>query len=291
MYAELFAILSPLFVCAGLGFGWAKSGRDYDVGLVTALVFYLGTPCLIFSTLVKLAVTPALLGEMALAALLALPVMLATSAAALRLLKLPYAHFLPSLSQPNAGNMGLPVCLFAFGEPGLALAIAFFAVFSLHLFTVGQWIASGQMSPGQILRTPLIYAIAAAFLFIAGEVAPPRWLLNATDLIGGMTVPLMLITLGVSLAELKVANLRRSLLLAFLRLGIGLAVGFGLAALLGLEGLSRSVFILQCAMPVAVFNYLIAERFKTAPADVAGLVVVSALISFASLPVLLLVLL
>ncbi len=45
--------------------------------------------------------------------------------------------------------------------------------------------------------------------------------------------------------------------------------------------------VLQSAMPVAVFNYLFAQRYARAPEEVAGLVVVSASLSFVTLPVLL----
>ena len=51
MIGQLFAIIAPLFVCAGIGYGWARAGRDFDVDLVTSLIFLLGTPCLVFSTL------------------------------------------------------------------------------------------------------------------------------------------------------------------------------------------------------------------------------------------------
>lgn len=46
----------------------------------------------------------------------------------LRLTGMPPRVYLPSLVFPDIGNLGLPVCLFAFGQRGLALAIVFFAV-------------------------------------------------------------------------------------------------------------------------------------------------------------------
>ena len=64
--------------------------------------------------------------------------------------------------------------------------------------------------------------------------------------------------------------------------------GFGLAVLVanlfGLEGVERGVLILQLSMPVAVFNYLLALRYQREPGEVAGMVVLSTLLSFVLLP-------
>ena len=122
-----------------------------------------------------------------------------------------------------------------------------------------------------------------------GGVELPPWIANPLQLIGQLTVPLMLITLGVSLARLRVAGIGRALSLSLLRLGF--AVGYGLATLLGFEGAARGVLIIQSAMPVAIFNYLFAQRDGRRPDEIAGLVVISTIISFLTLPALLFVVL
>ena len=60
-----------------------------------------------------------------------------------------------------------------------------------------------------------------------------------------------------------------------------------LAWAFGLEGVERGVVILQSAMPVAVFNYLFAAEYGADPEGVAGMVVISTVLSFLSLPLLL----
>ena len=90
---------------------------------------------------------------------------------------------------------------------------------------------------------------------------------------------------------LKVNDLRRGLLLSALRLAVGVAAGFGLSELLGLDDVARGVFIIQCAMPVAVVNYIFAVRYNRDPQTMASLVVISTLLSFATLPALLAVVL
>ena len=67
----------------------------------------------------------------------------------------------------------------------------------------------------------------------------------------------------------------------------GFLIGFGMAQLLGFSGVARGVLILQCAMPVAVFNYLLAQRYDRSPEQVASVVVVSTLLTAVTLPLLL----
>lgn len=291
MLAEIFTIIAPVFVLAAIGYIWGRFNWPFDTETITSLVVNVGTPCLIFDTLVRLDVRLAAFGDMALAAALAAAAFAAIGFLTLRLSGQPVANFLPALMFPNAGNMGLPLGMMAFGEIGLALAISFFAVFSLLQFTVGYAIAARRISLAQLAKTPLIYALVLALIIAEIDISPPRWIAASIGLIAGLTIPLMLIALGFSLQRLAARTLGRSLYVALLRLGIGLGVGIGLGWMLGLEGASRGIFVMQCAMPVAVFNYLFAQRYDRTPGDVAAAVVLSTLISFLTLPGLLFIVL
>jgi len=287
MIGELFSVVAPVFICAGIGFAWEKFGRGYDVDLVTNLVTTVGAPCLVFHTLANLEVDREAFATIVGAAVAALAVFAALGALILRLARLPQRSYLPALMFPNVGNVGVPINYLAFGDLGLALAIGVFTVYVVGQFTVGVAIASGTVSLKALARLPLLYALAAALVFMVSGTVPPEWINATTDLLGGLTIPLMLITLGISLARLKVASVPRSVALSVLRLVMGFAVGVALAWALGLEGAVRGVFIIEMAMPVAVFNYLFAQRYKTAPEEVAGMVVMSTAFSFATLPLLL----
>jgi hypothetical protein len=131
--------------------------------------------------------------------------------------------------------------------------------------------------------------IAVTLLWLG--VTPPKWVVDTTGLLGGMAIPLQLIALGCSLGQLRIASLPRGLALSLLRLGLGLAIGLAIAEAFALDGLVRSVVILQSAMPVAVSNYLFAVIYKREPAEVAGMVLLSTAIAFVTLPLLLLYLL
>jgi malate permease and related proteins len=287
MITELLSIMAPVLISVGLGFVWGRRGGRFDHEMVTQLVITIGAPALVFHTVANLAVD---LDDFVAMVGATVATMVATglaAAALLALFRLPLRPFLSVLVFPNTGNVGLPLSLLAFGETGLTLAIGVFIVFLVAQFTIGVGLASGRISLRFLVRMPLIWALAAALVFLLLRATPPAWLNATTDLLGGMTIPLMLITLGVSLAGLRVAGLGRSLLLAVLRLGLGFAVGLAVAYVFRLEGTPRGVLILQSAMPTAVFNYLFAHRYATRPEEVAGAVTVSTLLTLAVLPLVL----
>jgi predicted permease len=162
-----------------------------------------------------------------------------------------------------------------------------FTVYATTQFTLGVALASGKASLRSLARVPVLYALPPALAFMLTGATPPKWINATTDILGGIVIPMMLITLGISLARLGVKSIPRSLGLSVLRLGMGFAIGVAIAYALGLEGASRGVLIIQSTMPVAVFNYLFALRYKTAPEEVAGMVVISTVLSFVTLPLLL----
>ncbi len=280
----LIPVLVPVLVTILVGVAWARWGKPVEPERLTPVILNVGTPCLVFSTLSTLVVPARELGVMALAAVLMMAAFLGTGRVLLRVLGLPAGVFLPPLVFGNLGNLGLPLNLFAFGDAGLELGLIMFATQSMFFFTVHFWLMSGRASPRMILKTPHVYAIAMALAFTLSGTAPPKWLTNTTDLIGGLTIPMMLILLGTSLARLKVSYFTRPLVLAILRVGLGLGVAWALAEILALEGTARGVVIICCIMPGAVFNYLASVRYDRSPDEVASYVVVSTLAVLLLLP-------
>ncbi len=286
MISELFSIIVPVFICAGIGYALAHFKKQYDSGRVGFLVMVVGTPSLIFSTLTQIEYPASGVGLISLAALGLLILSAAGGFVILKMSGLSRRGYLPSIIHPNSGNVGLPLALFAFGEEGLVMGVAFFVVISISQFTLTPVLVSGKFSLRQLASTSLIYAVAASLVFMFTDLEVPKWLLNTTRLLGSLTIPLLLITLGISLAELRIGDLKNSLLVSMVRLCLGFAIGVVLAEVLGLEGTAKGVVIMQSAMPVAVFNYLFAQQYNIEPEGVAGTVVTSTLLTFLSLPLL-----
>lgn len=287
MLFDLIAIIAPVFLCAGIGYGWAKSKLPFDNETVTGLVTNVGTPLMVFDTLVRSNLGINSFGVMTVATVVAIFGIGVIGLIFTRVCRFQVADALPALMFSNAGNMGLSICLFAFGEVGLGLGITFFATMVVIQFTFGIAIAAGSTSIMFLLRSPVVYSVAAALFFMGFDLEMPRWLANTTHLLAGFAIPLMLIALGVSMANLRISMLGDSLIIALARLGIGFLVGTGVAILFDLAPVQAGVLIIECSMPVAVFNYLFALRYNRMPETIAGSVVISTLISFATLPVLL----
>ena len=287
MFEKLIPVVAPVFICAAIGYAWARSGRPFDAEMVTRLSTNIGVPALVFATLVDAGIDLAALGRMAWATTAVTALFGAVGAVALMAARIPLRSFLPAMMFPNVGNMGLPLALLGFGEGGLALAITFFTVSVVIQLTAGVAISSGTMSPRDFMRVPVLYAVAAALAFVGAGMAPPLWLLNTAKTLGAMTVPLMLLMLGVALAGLRLSNIPRAVGLTSLRFAMGLGGGLAVAWALGLDGHERAILVMQSAMPVAVFNFLFAQRYNTDPVEVAGLVMLSTLFGFAALPFLL----
>jgi len=287
LLSNAFSVIAPVFLVAAIGYGWNRAKLPYDSAFITTFAINVSSPCLVFSALTRLHLSGSVMGEMALAAtacivlagLLSIPFMLAA--------RLPVSVYLPSMAFPNAGNLGLPVCLFAFGEEGLSLGVLFFAVMSVSQFTLGPALASGRFDPGQMIRTPSIHAVWLAVLCQLTGFAPPQWAANTTTLLGNCAVPLMLLALGVALSKLQLSGALRALSMSALRLVLGFGVGLLVCWAMGLTGVTRGVVLLQSSMPVAVFNYLWALRYDNRAEDVAGMVLGSTAMAFIALPALL----
>ena len=291
MISTVLAAVLPVLLTALIGFVWVRSGRSIEASVMTPLVADIGTPCLVFATLSKAVIPPWAFAEMAAATALSLLTFVAVGMVILKATGLKIRTYLPALSFPNTGNLGLPLSLYAFGQSGLSYAIAFFSIASVANYTIGQAIAAGRADWRFMIRMPLLHAVWLGIVVALFRIELPLWLGNTVSLLGGLTIPIMLLMLGSSLARLRVAAFPRAVAISALRLSMGAAVGFAVAALFGLEGTARAVLIMQCAMPVAVYSYLFAQRWNNEPEEVAGLVVVSTLASVATIPTLLTLLL
>jgi predicted permease len=287
MILQILSIIAPVAACAAAGFAWGRLRRPYDVAMATRLVMHVGAPCLVVSSFQKSALSRAALAEVGLAAVCVSVGVAVLALAALRLARLPLRTFLPSVVFQNTGNMGLPVCLFAFGDTGLALAIVVFLWVATANFTIGIAIYSGEHHIGRFLRTPLVYATALALVLVLTGWRLPVWAARTVEILGGLAIPLMLLTLGFSLAGLRVRSLSRGFLVGAMRFVFGFGVGLGVAHAFHLTGVARGVVILQASMPPAVINYMMAERYRRSPEDVAGVVSVATLLSLVVLPVVL----
>lgn len=284
-------IVAPVFLLAAVGFGWVKLGFEYRMNFVTQLATTVAVPCLIFTSLMQTKIDPAALTTLSLASIAAYLGITAAAAVLVWGTGLHRRTYLAPMIFGNTGNLGLPLALFAFGDEGLSYAVVVFAIMAIWTFTFGIWLVAGAGSFGKVLREPLVWATLLGGLFLWQEWQTPRFLTNTLELIGQMAIPLMLITLGVAVARLNPRGIGRAVLLSIVKLALCTGVALAAAVAFDLNQIAFGVLVLQVATPVAVTSYLLAEKYGADAEAVAGLVVVSTLISVGALPLLLAVLL
>lgn len=287
MIFELLSVVAPVFVIALVGFVWVRAGAPFDERSISRIVLNVGIPCLVFRSLTGLDMPADELATMAGLAAGATTLFALAGLAVLRVMNLPAHTYLGPLVFTNSGNIGLPICLFAFGDVGLVLGMAYFAVSSTCHVVLGGPLFSGSFSAKPFFQSPLIWSVIITVAVLALGVEVPVWIARTTTLLGDVAIPLMLLTLGVSLSKMHARSLGTTVTLALVRLGLGVSVGFLLTSLLDVQGLPRKVMILQASMPSGVLNYLFAQRYGRSPENVASLVLVSTIISVFSIPLLL----
>ncbi|MNI39718.1 Membrane transport protein [compost metagenome] len=204
----------------------------------------------------------------------------------LKIWKLPVRTLLPTASLPNAGNLGLPISQLAFGDAGLSVAVAFFAVNSFVMHTVAVRLLPGVNTKGS-WKSPILLASVVAVAMRLLHIPVPEWLIETARMLGAVTVPLMLLSLGHALALIPSNGLRDGAKVAAIRLVVGLAAGLAVVWALDLEPVLGGALTLQMAMPCAVVSYMYAKRYTTMGDTAAGAVLVSTVVFLLLAPLML----
>ncbi len=280
-------ITAPVFILAAVGYVWVKLGFEYRVEFVTRLAMTLSVPCLIFVALIETDVEPDALAALSLASFVTYGLVTVAFAVIIAIWKLDRATYLAPLIFGNTGNLGLPLALFAFGEIGLGYAVIVFAIMGILSFTFGVWLVSGGGSPAKVIKEPLVAATLLGALFLWQGWRPPEFIFNSLDLIGQMAIPIMLITLGVAIARLEIRAVGQAVILSIIKVIVCVACAWSVSVWFELDPIAAAVLIVQVATPVAVTSYLLAEKYGADAQPVAGLVVVSTLLSVITLPLIL----
>ncbi len=279
--------VAPVFILGGIGVVWVKLGWEYRVEFVTRLTMTLSVPALIFVSLMQTEIDPQALRDIALASLAAYVGIGVLFLVFLKTTKLSIQTFLAPLTFGNTGNLGLPLTLFAFGTVGFDYAVVVFAIMAVLSFTVGVWVVSGGGSPLSALKEPMVWATILGGMFLVNGWGLPTWTVNTLSLIGEIAIPVMLITLGVAIARLKPGTFRQAVWMSGLKYIVCVAVSLGAGLLFALPPIALGVLVIQISTPVAVTSYMLAEKYNADTDLVAGLVMVSTLISIILIPILL----
>ena len=283
---ELFTPLSsviPVFLLIAVGFVFAH-WKKISLASITEIIVYLATPCLVFTSLAS---KPLSAGD--------IPVLFSGAllmfAGVGLLIRLYFAIWkfssrgfaLPALFM-NAGNMGIPLALFAFGVPGMQRATLLFVIITSFQYSLGIYILSGPGNWREIFRLPLLYATIAGLSFNLGQIKIPELLFQPLAMLGQATIPLMLVSLGYRLHDIRSLQWGHAVGGALLRIFGGFAAANVAAQLIGADGVNRQVLLLYGCLPAAVINFVLTEKYGQDPDLAASIVVLSTLASVVTIP-------
>jgi predicted permease len=277
----------PIFIVAGFGFALQR-WIGVEKRPLSTIVLNVLSPCLVFSSLVSSQLPGGELANIALFTAVNVLLMGGIAYVTARILNLTRSQIIALMVVTmfvNGGNYGLTLNQLRYGDPGLARAVVYYTTSTVMLYTIGIFLSSmGEMpwreALRRLLRFPAVYAAVLAVIVYSFNIPIPAPLLRGIEVAGGGAIPVMLLVLGMQLADLKtVASLRLAIPAVGLRLLLGPLVGLLVATLLGLSGLGRSTSIIEASMPPAVFTIILATEFDLEPAAVTSIVLVSTLIS------------
>jgi malate permease and related proteins len=286
MFNQVLGVIAPVFGIVLIGVLYGRfSGINMDIpnrinmGLfVPALLFFVLTekiPDLYRMGDIFLAASIVVLGS----GLLILPIAKAW--------KLPQRAVVPAMMFNNSGNLGLPLAALAFGEQFLPLSVVAFVVSTGLNHSLGIWYVSQQLHPGEMLRNPVFIATALGISCNLFGLHTPSVILPGLEMLSQVAIPLLLVSLGTRLSQIELAHWRLGLMIALLRPAAGLLLAGLAILLLDLPPHEAKIMLLFGALPPAVMNYLMAERYHQFPIHVASIVAIGNLASILILPCLL----
>jgi len=288
IYIKLFEVLFPVFFVVGIGYYLGKKNPKIDTSFITNFAANIGTPGMIIYSLTSTNISFDIFKDYFWYYFIAMSIFALIGVVFLFFLKTKdIIRELPPFIMPNTGNMGLPICLFAYGSQGLGVSASISALIILAHFTLGIFLADRKFNINVILKNPPFYAIIISVILLYFKVEVPLFVENTTFLLMYATIFLILMSLGISLTRFKVFSFKKALISSIGRVILGPLVGFLLIRYFNLEGFAAGVLLIQCSMPSAVLNYLVASIYspKKIVDSVASTIVVSTVMSFITVPI------
>ncbi|HAI69739.1 MAG TPA: transporter [Gammaproteobacteria bacterium] len=284
LIARIFTVLFPILTIVMVGYLYARI-RPIDMSTANRLNMEVFTPALLFTVLSDNTFNIMDYQQLALATILMILGSGIIVFPLIRWLGINPKTFIPSMMFVNAGNMGIPVALFAFGEVGLPAAMLFLMTTALLNFTLGISLVSQRASLIALLKMPLIQAALVGLLISLTSIEVPSLLITPIKMLGTCAIPVMLLSLGVRLSDIDLTHWRIGLLGAFLRPLSGGIMFLLIQPWFTLTPLQTSGLLIFAMLPPAVVNYIIAEQYQQEPQKVAAIVMLGNVASFISLPI------
>lgn len=283
MLMRILEVVFPVFAIVLAGWWY---GRRHQPDMVAAnhLNMEVFVPALVFAALadghfeVRAQLAPAL----AMAAMVLGSGLIAWPIA--RLAGIAPRTLVPPMMFNNCGNLGLPFALLVFGKDMVPSAVMLFLTSNLMHFSLGVWLLDRHQRLTTLWRIPVVAASLAGLGCSLGGIKPWPPLHLAFHMLGEISVPLMLFSLGVKVSSAPISQLRLGIAAGLLRPLLGVGLMALLIPALALRGPQAGLCLLYGSLPPAVLNYLFADRHHQEPERVASIVVVGNLLTVLVVP-------
>ena len=222
-----------------------KNNPNVDTSFITNYAANFGTPSLVIFALTSTGITFALFAEYFIYSLILLASFGIVGLIFLIVMKKDYIRELPPFILPNTGNMGIPICLFAYGKLGMGVAAAISSLVVVLHFTLNIFLAKKKFDLNVIAKSPAFYSILVTVIFLYFEMPMPQFVLNTVMLLAYTMIVLILMSLGIALTQMKVFSFGSSLITSIGRVIFGPIIGFLLIKLFNLSGFAAGVLLIQ----------------------------------------------
>ena len=288
IYIKLFEVLFPVFFVVGIGYYLGKKNPKIDTTFITTFAANIGSPAMIIYALNPKFISLNIFINYFWYYFLAIFLFSIVGLIFLFFLQTKdIIRELPPFLMPNTGNLGLPICLFAYGQAGFGVAGVISALIMLCHFTIGVFLADRKFNFDVIKKSPPFYAVLISIILLYFEFELPTVIENTGFLLTYATIFLVLMSLGIALTRIKVFSLNKAVISSIGRVIFGPIIGFFVIKFFGLKGFAAGVLLIQCSMPSAILNYLIASIYspKKIVDSVASTIIVSTIMSFITIPI------
>ncbi len=287
LYLKLFEIIFPVFFVIAIGYYLGKKNPNLDTSFITNYAANFGTPSLIIFALTSTGVTFAIFAEYFIYALILLINFGIVGIIFLILMKKDYIRELPPFILPNTGNMGIPICLFAYGKLGMGVAAAISSLVVFLHFTLNVFLAKKEFDFIVVLKSPSFYAILIIVAFLYFDIDMPQFVLNTVMLLAYTMIVLILMSLGIALTQMKIFSFKSAFISSIGRVIVGPIIGFILIKIFNLSGFAAGVLLIQSSMPSAILCYLVASMYspKEVVDNISSMIVLSTIMSLITVPI------
>jgi len=283
LLGRLIGVFFPIFAIVGVGFWYGRKHKP-EMAAANRVNMDIFIPAVVFSAMAGKSFDVQAYVPLAIAAFLLLAICGLLAWGVARLAGVQAKTLVPPMMFNNSGNIGLPLAMLAWGEAAMPAAVIMFVVENILHFTLGARLLDPKARVLTLWRMPVVFAsfagLAAALLKI--ELWQPA--LTAIKMLGDVSIPLMLFSLGVRMTEVSGKEWQLAVASAFVRPLLGVGLALGLVQVLGLSGRDAAMLVVFGALPPAVLNFMFAERYNQEPQRVASIVLIGNMAALICLP-------